>query len=230
MEIRCIVIDDEPPALQVMSRYIEQIPYLKLLRTFDDAVSATNYLQSKPVDLLFLDIHMPDINGMDLARNLCSSPMLIFTTAYKQYAYDGFELAAVDYLLKPIPFARFEKAVVKAQASFLQQQFPPAIEHIFVYSSYQHIKIPLHEIIYIESLEDYLRIHLATQPPVLTLMTLKKMQEKLPQERFKRIHRSYIVAVDKIRSVVSRKVKLQNTTELPVSDSYGDFIRNWKQQ
>jgi two-component system, LytTR family, response regulator len=229
MEIKFIVIDDEPPALQVINTYAQQFPWLKLLHTFEDAVSASAYLRQTPVDLVFLDIHMPDVNGLDLARGLTSHPMIIFTTAYRQYAYEGFELDAIDYLLKPIPFQRFEKAVLKAQSCYLQQQ-PPATESLLVYSSYHTVKIPLHEIVYIESMEDYIRIHLTQRAPVLTLMTLKKMMEKLPPGRFRRIHRSYIVAVDKVRAVINRKVKLSSAAELPVSDSYTDFIRDWKQQ
>ncbi|HEY8955401.1 LytTR family DNA-binding domain-containing protein [Chitinophaga sp.] len=228
MEIKFIVIDDEPPAIQVIKTYAQEFPWLKPLHTFTDAISAAEYLRHSRVDLIFLDINMPDINGLDLARGLASCPMIIFTTAYKQYAFDGFELDAIDYLLKPIPFQRFEKAVQKAQQHCRQQLLPAATESMVVHSSYHMVKIPLHEIIYIESLEDYIRIHLTRQAPVLTLMTLKKMQEKLPASRFRRIHRSYIVAVDKVKSVVNRKVRLSSSTELPVSDSYSDFIREWK--
>ncbi|WP_142687582.1 LytR/AlgR family response regulator transcription factor [Chitinophaga polysaccharea] len=228
MEIKFIVIDDEPPAIQVIKTYAQEFPWLKLLHTFTDAISAAEYLRHSRVDLLFLDINMPDINGLDLARGLDPHPMIIFTTAYKQYAFDGFELDAIDYLLKPIPFRRFEKAVQKAQQHCQQQLLPVETESLVVHSSYHMVKIPLHEIIYIESLEDYVRIHLAQQAPVLTLMTLKKMQEKLPASRFRRIHRSYIVAVDKVKSVGNRKVRLSSSVELPVSDSYSDFIREWK--
>lgn len=230
MEIKFIAIDDEPPALQVIKTYAQEFPWLKLLHTFEDAISASEYLRQVPVDLIFLDIHMPDVNGLDLARGLTSNPMIIFTTAYRQYAYEGFELDAIDYLLKPIPFQRFEKAVQKAQTYLRQQQQPPATESLLVHSSYHMVKIPLHEIVYIESMEDYIRIHLTQRAPVLTLMTLKKMMEKLPAGRFRRIHRSYIVAVDKVRAVINRKVKLSSAAELPVSDSYSDFIRDWKQQ
>lgn len=228
MEIKFIVIDDEPPALQVIKTYAQEFPWLKLQHTFTDAISAAEYLRHSQVDLIFLDIHMPDINGLDLARGLTFRPMIIFTTAYKQYAFDGFELDAIDYLLKPIPFQRFEKAVQKAQLHQQQHMLPVAAESLLVYSSYHMVKIPLHEIIYIESLEDYIRIHLTQQAPVLTLMTMKKMQEKLPAARFRRIHRSYIVSVDKVRSVLNRKVTLSSSAELPVSDSYSDFIREWK--
>ncbi|HEY9258255.1 LytTR family DNA-binding domain-containing protein [Chitinophaga sp.] len=230
MEIKFIVIDDEPPALQVIKTYAREFPWLKLQHTFEDAISASEYLRQAPVDLVFLDIHMPDVNGLDLARGLTTNPMIIFTTAYRQYAYEGFELEAIDYLLKPISFQRFEKAVQKAQAYYLQQQQPAVMESLLVYSSYHTVRIPLHEIVYIESMEDYIRIHLTQRAPVLTLMTLKKMMEKLPAGRFRRIHRSYIVAVDKVRAVNNRKVKLSSAAELPVSDSYSDFIRDWKQQ
>jgi DNA-binding LytR/AlgR family response regulator len=135
MEIKFIVIDDEPPALQVIRTYAQEFPWLKLQHTFEDAISASEYLRQAPVDLVFLDIHMPDVNGLDLASRLTTHPTIIFTTAYRQYAYEGFELDAVDYLLKPISFQRFDKAVQKAQTYYLQQQQPPATESLLVYFS-----------------------------------------------------------------------------------------------
>lgn len=229
MSIRCIAIDDEPPALVLLKEYISQCPGLQLLQIFDDAITGGEYLQQNPVDLLFIDINMPDITGLDLVRSLEEKPMIVFTTAHKKFAIDGFELDAVDYLLKPISFDRFLKAVNKATEYFdYKRKSKEEPESLFVYSEYRMVKILLADIEYIESLEDYIRINLTAGKPVMTLMTMKKVLEKLPVNKFKRIHRSYIVATDKVKSVLNRKATLVSTTELPISDSYLDFIAEWK--
>ena len=229
MSIRCIAIDDEPPALVLLKEYISQCPGLQLLQTFDDAITGGEYLQQNPVDLLFIDINMPDITGLDLVRLLEEKPMIVFTTAHKKFAIDGFEMDAVDYLLKPISFDRFLKAVNKATEYFdYKRKSKEEPESLFVYSEYRMVKILLADIEYIESLEDYIRINLTAGKPVMTLMTMKKVLEKLPVNKFKRIHRSYIVATDKVKSVLNRKATLVSTTELPISDSYLDFIAEWK--
>jgi two-component system LytT family response regulator len=175
---------------------------------------------------------MPDITGLDLVRSLEERPAIIFTTAHKKFAIDGFELDAVDYLLKPISFERFSRAVTKAieYAGYKSKSANEKTENLFVYSEYRLIKIPLVDIEYIESLEDYIKIHLITGKPVLTLMPLKKVLEKLPAQKFQRIHRSYVVAVDKVSSVQNRKVRLASSTELPVSDSYSQFIKDWQKK
>ena len=227
MQIRSVVIDDEPLALQLMQDYISRFPVLKLVQTFEDAITGTEFLRVHPVDLLFLDIHMPDITGLEVVRSLPEKPLLIFTTAYKNFALDGFELNAVDYLLKPIPFERFEKAVNKAVEYYrFKTGTGKKEEALFVRSEYQLVRIELDEIEYIESVEDYLKIHRTGTRPVMTLMTMKAILEKLPQQGFKRIHRSYIVPVSKIRSIANRKIRL-TSVELPVSDSYLHFINEW---
>lgn len=228
--IRCVVIDDEPPALILMREYIGKHPGLQLVQTFDDAIAASEFLRQHPVDLLFVDINMPDITGIDLVRSLSEKPMIIFTTAHKKFALDGFELDAIDYLLKPISFERFERAVQKATEYFEYKHKAKSVpaDNLFVYAEYRMIKIPLADILYIESLEDYIRINLLSGKPVMTLLTMKKVLEKLPASQFKRIHRSYIVAADKVRSIQNRRVKLVNDLELPVSDSYANFIDEWK--
>jgi two-component system, LytTR family, response regulator len=231
MKIRCIAIDDEPPALLLMKEYISRIPALQLDQCFEDAVKGKAYVQEEGTDLLFVDINMPDISGLDLVRALSNPPMIIFTTAYKNFAIDGFELDAVDYLVKPIAFERFEKAVQKATDFFAyrnRNQKAAEPEALFVYSEYRLMKIPLNEIEYIESLEDYIRIHTIAGKPVMTLMTLKKVLEKLPAEQFRRIHRSYIVSAAKVKSVQGRKLRLLSGKELPVSDTYLSFIAEWK--
>lgn len=229
MVLKCIAIDDEPPALDLIAAYIERTPQLQLLQTFDDAISAGEFLRNTPVDLLFVDINMPDITGIELVKSLEEKPMVIFTTAYKKFAYEGFELDAVDYLLKPIDFTRFSKAVSKAQEynEYRNNSQSNATNHLFVRSEYRVIKINLDDIEYIESLEDYIKIHLVADRPVMTLMPLKKVLEKLPGDKFRRIHRSYIVAVPKVKSVLHRKVQLASGKELPISDSYADFVDDW---
>jgi two-component system LytT family response regulator len=229
MVLKCIAIDDEPLALRLVSEYISRFPSLQLVKTFDDAISGAEFLKTKPIDLLFIDINMPDITGIDLVRSLPVKPIVIFTTAYKNFAYEGFELEALDYILKPIDFKRFEKAVEKAIDYYRYKNKTtnePTEESLYVYSEYRMVKIELSTIEYIESMEDYIKIHLTNAKTVLTLMPLKKVLEKLPADKFQRIHRSYIVPVNKIRSIQNRKVKLTEV-ELPVSESYQDFIRNW---
>jgi two-component system LytT family response regulator len=227
--LRCIAIDDEPPALALLREYASRISSLNMIQTFDDAISAAEYLRSAQVDLVFIDINMPDITGLDLVRSLQLKPMIIFTTAYKKFAFEGFELDAIDYLLKPVSFDRFSKAVNKAVEYYQYRKRPPdeQSQSLFVYSEYRMVKINLNEIEYIESLEDYIRIHLQNTAPVLTLMPLKKVLEKLPPQKFKRIHRSYIVSTDKVVSVKNRRVMLHSSVELPVSDSYASFVKDW---
>lgn len=230
MTLKCIAIDDEPLALTIISDYASRTPSLQLLHTYDDAVVAAEMLRKTPVDLIFIDINMPDINGIDLVRSLSEKPLIIFTTAYKKFAYEGFELEAVDYLLKPISFDRFTKAVQKAEGMYQQKKMQEKKEetgYLFIRSEYRIIKIAMNEIDYIEGLEDYIKIHLNNTRPVLTLLTLKAVLEKLPVSRFQRIHRSYIVAVDKVKSVQGKKVLLSTGVELPVSDSYIEFIQQW---
>jgi DNA-binding LytR/AlgR family response regulator len=222
-----VAIDDEPLALELLTQYTSRFTELKLLHVFNDAVEAISYLKNNTVDLLFVDINMPDITGVDLVRSLTIKPMVIFTTAYRKFALEGFELDAVDYLLKPIEFTRFSKAVNKA-IDFYQykKSNKPKEENIFVRSEYQMVKINLEEIDYIESVEDYLKIHLSSGKYIMTLMTLKSILDKLPADQFQRIHRSYVIAVVKVKSIVNRKLRIASV-ELPVSDSYAGFIKNW---
>lgn len=229
MQIKCVAIDDEPLALELLKEYIARFPGLKLVHAFDDVLAASEFLREHPVDLLFIDINMPDISGIDLVRSLSEKPIVIFTTAHKEFAHEGFELDALDYLLKPIHPERFERAVNKVLTYFqyTQKVKPDADEALFVRSEYQLVRIELDEIEYIESVDDYLKIHRTNGRPVMTLMTLKAILEKLPDSRFKRIHRSYVVPINKIRSLSNRKVQL-TSTELPVSDRYASFLKDWK--
>lgn len=229
-QLTCIAIDDEPLALNLIEEYVSRLPSLKMLKTFDDAISGSEYIKANPVDVLFVDINMPDITGIELVRSLEKKPMIIFTTAYKNFAYEGYELQAIDYLLKPIDFDRFNKAVEKAVDYFHYKnatQKETEQGSLYVYSEYRMIKIELGDIEYIESMEDYIKIHLQSQPkPVLTLMPLKKILEKLPEANFKRVHRSYIVALGKIKSIHNKKIQLKSA-EIPIGNSYSDVVGQW---
>ena len=228
-QLKCIAIDDEPLALELIKKYVSRIPALQLLHTFEDALSGAEFLNSSVVDILFIDINMPDITGIELVRSLEKKPIVIFTTAYKNFAFEGFELEALDYLLKPIDFDRFSKAVDKA-IDYHKYKNNTSIEEntasLYVYSEYRMVKIDLKDIDYIESMEDYVKIHRNSLPTVLTLMPLKKILEKLPANEFQRIHRSYIVAVNKVKAIQNRKAYLADV-QLPISDTYADFIKNW---
>lgn len=226
MQLKCIAIDDEPPALELIKVYASRVPALKLVQTFDDAIAGAEFIRNNNIDLLFLDINMPDITGLELAKSLTEQTLIIFTTAHKKFAFEGFELEATDYLLKPIEFERFLKAVNKALEYYRYKRTEKTAEKetLFVRSEYQLVKINLEEIEFIESVEDYLKIYLNTGKPVMTLMTVKSILEKLPADKFIRIHRSYIIPVAKIKLVIAKKVKLTNA-ELPISDSYIDELK-----
>lgn len=227
MILKCVAIDDEPLALQLIETYAKRIPSLQLVETFEDALSGIEYLNKHPVDILFLDINMPDISGIDLARAIRSKPLIIFTTAYRQFAFEGFQLEAVDYLLKPIEFDHFSRAFYKALDYRKMKEASAANQDeafIYVYSEYKQVKVLLKDIEYIESMEDYIKIYTGTAKPVLTLMTLKKILDILPEKRFIRIHRSYIVQVSKIKAILHKKLQME-TILLPVGDSYADQVK-----
>jgi len=225
----CIAVDDEPLALELMESYISQVPGLELKETFTDAISAWGYLQRTPVDLIFLDIQMPDISGIQLARSLNRrQPMIIFTTAYGKYAVEGFNVDAIDYLLKPFEFSRFLESVKKAREyKDMHDSGTTTAEDqaIFVKSDYQNVRIPTKEILYIEGFDDYIRIHLDSGKSIYTLMSLKSILEKLPEQEFIRIHRSYIVSIRKIQRIYNQMVLL-GEKELPIGKSYIESIKS----
>jgi DNA-binding LytR/AlgR family response regulator len=217
----CIAIDDEPLALQLISQYCNKIPFLKLEKVFTNPDEAIEYLKTTSVDLLFLDIQMPDITGIQLYKNLEKKPMVIFTTAYKDYAIEGFNVDAIDYLLKPFEYDRFLKAVYKAKEylEFLSSQ-DLQLNSLYIKVNYEMMKINLKDIDLIEALDDYIKIHLKPSP-VLTLMTLKTMQEKLPSKEFVRVHRSYIVPLHKVEKFSKNKLIVAGK-EIPIGSSYAD--------
>jgi len=217
----CIAIDDEPLALQLISQYCNKIPFLKLEKVFTNPDEAIEYLKTTTVDLLFLDIQMPDITGIQLYKNLEKKPMVIFTTAYKDYAIEGFNVDAIDYLLKPFEYDRFLKAVYKAKEylEFLSSQ-DLQLNSLYIKVNYEMMKINLKDIDLIEALDDYIKIHIKPSP-VLTLMTLKTMQEKLPSKEFVRVHRSYIVPLHKVEKFSKNKLIVAGK-EIPIGSSYAD--------
>ncbi|MDE3236357.1 MAG: response regulator transcription factor [Bacteroidota bacterium] len=219
--ITCIAVDDEPLALQLIHQYCEKIPFLQLEKVFTNPDEAGAYLQQQQVDLLFLDIQMPDINGVQFYKSLSKQPLVIFTTAFKDYAVDGFNVDAVDYLLKPFEYNRFLKAVYKAKEylEFLASQ-DLQLNSIYVKVNYEMMKINLKDIDLIEALDDYIKIHIKPMP-VLTLMTLKTMQEKLPSKEFARVHRSYIVPLSKVEKFSKNKLLVAGK-EIPIGSSYTD--------
>jgi two-component system, LytTR family, response regulator len=228
--ITCIAVDDEPLALELMETYVSQVPGLELLETFTDAVSAWGYLQKNTVDLIFLDIQMPDITGLQLAKSLKKRvPMVIFTTAHSKYAVEGFNVEAIDYLLKPFEFSRFQAAVSKVRELKQKNETPaPPVDEqaIFVKSDYQNLRILTRDIKFIEGFDDYIRIHLDTGKSIYTLMSLKSVLEKLPVADFLRVHRSYIVPVKRIRRIYNQHVQLGDK-EIPIGKSYVDAVRTF---
>lgn len=242
MILNCIAIDDEPPALDLLCRYIQQTPFLILGASISNGIESLRYINENDVDLIFLDIQMPDLSGIELARilkgrNTSNTPAIIFTTAFDQFALEGYKVDAVDYLLKPFGYLEFLRAANKAlkwaQLNGNSLSIKPKDEDvIYLKVDSQRIKIPCQDIIYIEGLKDYAKIHLNTsEKSILTLITLKAMEDKLPKGRFMRIHNSFIVSLDKISSVTKTTVFL-NKTMLPVSDKFKEefskFINKWQ--
>jgi DNA-binding LytR/AlgR family response regulator len=220
--INCIAIDDEPIALDLLESYIVKTPYLSLKGLFTNPFQAAEIIEKEQVNLLFLDIEMPDINGIQFLKSMKNLPLVIFTTAYSQYAVEGFNLDAIDYLLKPIEYERFLKAVNKAREYliFSNQLQQSKQDFIFVKSDYQLVKINFSDIQYIESYDDYIKIYLEDKC-VLSLMSLKAIQQKIPTNQFVRVHRSYIVPVNKIESIQRNRIKIGQKL-IPISEGYSE--------
>jgi DNA-binding LytR/AlgR family response regulator len=228
--LNCIAVDDENLALDLIEDNILKVPFLNLVKRCKNAFEAMEVLQSQEIDLIFLDIQMPGITGVQFLQSMTKSPMVIFVTAYKQYAMEGYELNVVDYLLKPIDFERFLKAVNKASElhSLKHRTVPtqPVLESknstIFVNADYSLVKLKTEEITYIEGLKDYIKIYLTSSTkPIVTRMTMKSIEEKLPSSEFFRVHKSFIISLDKIESIRNLKIKIGNA-QIPVSESYAD--------
>lgn len=227
-KITCLIVDDEPPALDVIKKYIASVNILELAGTCADAVEALNFLRQQTIDLLFLDIQMPNLLGTDLIRTLKNPPKVIFTTAYRKFAVEGFELDAVDYLLKPISFERFLKAVNKVMETSLKAtenndgyQAPQnSLQNAFINlrADRKNVKVLLEDILYIESLKDYIKVVTITKN-IVTKQSISSIEEALPKNNFVRIHRSFIVAINKIESFTTDTIEIAKH-ELPISRMY----------
>lgn len=234
MNLRCAIIDDEPLALGLLESYVKKTPVLTLCGTYSSAVQAMESLPENPVDLLFLDIQMPELNGLEFSRMVSNDTRIVFTTAFNQYAIDGYRVNALDYLLKPISYADFMEAVNKAVCWFeLQQKVdstPPAEnvgKYIYVKSDYKLVQIELDKILYIEGLKDYIKIHIeGTGKPVLSLISMRAMEEKLPASQFIRVHRSFIVQKQKIKIIDKGRI-IFGKDYVPISDSYKQELQNY---
>lgn len=219
--ITAIAIDDEPPALKVVESFCSRVDFIDLQKTFTNPQEALKHLDKFPADLLFLDIRMPSVTGIEFAKRVPKDLMVIFTTAFSEYAVEGFNLNAVDYLLKPFTFERFMQAVNKANDyyKFLRQYEPAIQQYFFVRADYSLVKIMHDEILYIEGLDDYLRIFLSGRKPVIARMTMKTMLEKLPADHFIRVHRSFIVPIARIEKVRNKTIYIDDKN-IPIGNSY----------
>jgi DNA-binding LytR/AlgR family response regulator len=221
MRLTCVALDDEPLALQIIAQYCSSIDFINLQKVFTNPDEAKIFIEQNQVDVLFLDIQMPDINGIQFYKNLAKKPAVIFTTAFKDYASEGFDIDAVDYLLKPYSNERLIKATQKAKEyiEFLSAQ-DLQFNSIFVKCNNEMVKINLKDIEYIEALDDYIKIYIKPYP-ILTLMTLKGVMEKLPAQLFARVHRSYIVPLNRIEKFSRNKIQIAGK-EIPIGSSYAD--------
>ncbi|NRD23552.1 response regulator transcription factor [Winogradskyella litoriviva] len=236
LKITCVIVDDEPMALNLVESYVEKTPFLELKKKCSSAIEAMEFIKTNPVDLLFLDIQMPDLTGLEFSKMLPKETRVIFTTAFDQYALEGFKVEALDYLLKPFDYAEFLAAANKANTWFelvkgkKQSILSEEKEFLFVKSEYKQLRIKLADVLYFEGLKDYIKIWLKDNTkPILTLMSLKSLEEELPATNFMRVHRSFIVSLNNI-DVVERSQILINNQRITVSEQYKpkflEFINN----
>lgn len=234
-KIKCIAIDDEPLALKQIATYIQNLPFLDLVAQCSSAFEALEVLEKQQVNLMFVDINMPDLNGLEFVKSLTLKPLLIFTTAYDEYALEGFKVDALDYLLKPFSFAEFSKSANKARTQFdLMQNAQGSTEqvesndsYLFIKSEYKLIRINFSDILYVEGMKEYVRIHLLNQKPVMTLLTMKALEEKLPAKKFMRVHRSYIVNLTQVSTVERFRIVYDNKVRIPVSENYKEKFQKF---
>lgn len=227
--IKCISVDDEPLALRLMEDYISKVSFLEPVAFCADGIEASKILQQRPIDLVFLDIQMPGLTGLDLIRSQPGKSMFILTTAYEKFALEGYNLDVVDYLLKPVEFSRFLQAANKAKELFdlrhnsLRQESTD--EYFFVNIEYSLVKVIINEVEWIEGVRDYVKIHLKTGKPLMVRMSMKSIEEKLPETKFIRIHKSYIVAIKSIHSIRKNSIFI-GANELPIGETYKPGIDN----
>ena len=230
--IRCIAIDDEPLALKQIADYISKTPFLELAGLCESALQALELLDKTPVDLMFVDVNMPDLSGMDFVKTLENPPFIVFVTAYSEYALEGFRVDAIDYLLKPISYSDFLKSANKVKAWFDAMQQKPAEvmsnkDFLFIKSEYKILRINFDDIKYIEAMSEYIRIHLVNSKPVMTQLSMKSIEDQLPEDRFMRVHRSFIINLSKISVIERNRIIFDGTVYIPVSDQYKSKIQNY---
>lgn len=232
--IRCLAIDDEPLALQQIAAYIGKVPFLELAARCQSALEAREFLEHDAVDAIFCDINMPDLNGMDFIKSLPSAPLVVFTTAYSEYAVEGFRVNAVDYLLKPFGLQDFQRAANRLKERLQNgsddsqhAEKADSSDALFLKTDYRIVKVRIADIRYVEGMSEYLKVWVrGERKPVVTLLSMKKMEERLP-DSFMRIHRSYIVNLDMIREVSKNRIVLDADTELPVGEVYREAFQRY---
>lgn len=230
--ITCIAIDDEPLALRQIEGYIAKTPFLNNMGGFESAIQANEFLQGNPIDMMFVDINMPDLNGLDFVKSLKNPPKVVFTTAYSEYAVEGFRVDAIDYLLKPIDYSAFLRSANKAKLWFGSQDVQEESvtgnnEFLFIKSEYKIVRINLEDIKFIEGKGEYVRIHLVNQKPVMSLISLTKVENHLPGEKFMRVHRSYVVNLNRITTIDRSRIVFDNKDYIPVSDQYKNKFQDY---
>ena len=223
--ITAIAVDDEPLALEVIESFCNRLGTIKLERTFTKVNEAQRFVKKTPVDLLLLDINMPLLSGIEFYKSIEQSTMVIFTTAYSEYAIEGFNLNAIDYILKPYSFERFEQAIKKAcdYYDYLHQKTDTMIRFIYIKADYSLIKVALDDILYIEAFADYLKIYLPNRKTITARLTMKSIIEKLPASRFVRVHRSFILPIDRILSIRNKIIYIEGR-EIPIGTSYEEDL------
>lgn len=225
--IKVLAIDDEPLALRQLELYIGKVPYLELIESCRSANAAKPHLDK--ADAIFIDINMPDLNGMEFVKTLENPPMVVFTTAYSEYAVEGFRVNAAGYLLKPFSFEEFRRTAERLQQRLEEKKAAMAAarmtDHIFFKTDYKNVRVDFKDIVWIESMSEYIKIHLEGQVPLIILYSLRKLEEQLPSDRFCRVHRSYIVSLSHVREAGSNSLTLTDGKTVPVSDSYRQSLR-----
>jgi two-component system LytT family response regulator len=233
MKIPCIAIDDEPLAVKKISAYIQKTPFLELVAECRSAFEAMEILNNRAIQLIFIDINMPDLSGLEFVKSLTDKPYIVFTTAYSEYAVEGFQVDAADYLLKPITYANFLKAANKVKnlidltASSQKESIRATASHLFVKSDYKLIRIELDDIKYIESQHEYIKIHMINSKPVMTQLSMKAIEEQLPTGQFMRVHRSFIVNLKKVSVVERNRIVFDGKVYIPVSDQYKEIFQEY---
>lgn len=224
--IKCLAIDDEPLALRQLVTYLEKVPFFEMAGSCRNAFEAMSILEEKEIDAIFIDINMPDLNGLDFVRSLQHKPIVVFTTAYQKYAIEGYKVDAIDYLLKPFGTADVMHAAekVKRQFDLMHTASISTVDEddaLFLKTEYKVVRIPVKHIVYVEGMAEYLRIHLSSQPkPVTVLLSMKKMEERLPSSNFMRIHKSYIINLCHITEINRSRIVLDTGNDIPIGDSY----------